>query len=83
MTADALNCQRAIAQQIVDQDGDFVLALKGNPGPKTVLPPRLRGLVTSVLRKPLMQAADFTRVFQETTNQSAELMRHGRIEIHS
>jgi predicted transposase YbfD/YdcC len=28
----ALNCQRAIAQQIVDQDGDYALALKGNQG---------------------------------------------------
>jgi hypothetical protein len=28
VTADALNCQRAIAQQIVDQSGDYVLALK-------------------------------------------------------
>jgi predicted transposase YbfD/YdcC len=26
---DALNCQRAIAQQIVDQGGDYALALKG------------------------------------------------------
>ena len=32
VTADALNCQRAIAQQIVDQGGDYVLALKGNQG---------------------------------------------------
>jgi predicted transposase YbfD/YdcC len=32
VTADALNCQRAIAQQIVDQSGDYVLALKGNQG---------------------------------------------------
>lgn len=32
VTADALNCQRAIAQQICDQDGDYVLALKGNQG---------------------------------------------------
>src|ERR1035437_6860810 len=31
-SADALNCQRAIAQQIVDQDGDYALALKGNQG---------------------------------------------------
>ena len=30
VTADALNCQRAIAQQIIDQGGDYVLALKGN-----------------------------------------------------
>ena len=32
VTADALNCQREIAQQIVDQGGDYVLALKGNQG---------------------------------------------------
>lgn len=32
VTADALNCQRSIAQQIKDQGGDYVLALKGNQG---------------------------------------------------
>lgn len=32
VTADALNCQRVIAQQIVNQGGDYVLALKGNQG---------------------------------------------------
>ena len=32
VTVDALNCQRNIAQQIVDQGGDYVLALKGNQG---------------------------------------------------
>ena len=32
VTTDALNCQRAIAQQIVDQSGDYALALKGNQG---------------------------------------------------
>ena len=30
VTTDALNCQRTIAQQIVDQNGDYALALKGN-----------------------------------------------------
>ena len=30
VTVDALNCQRAIAQQIVAQEGDYVMALKGN-----------------------------------------------------
>jgi predicted transposase YbfD/YdcC len=30
VTVDALNCQRAIAQQIVDQGGDYALALKAN-----------------------------------------------------
>ena len=32
VTADALNCQRAIARQVVEQGGDYVLALKGNQG---------------------------------------------------
>jgi predicted transposase YbfD/YdcC len=32
VTVDALNCQRAIAQQIVDQGGDYAMALKGNQG---------------------------------------------------
>jgi predicted transposase YbfD/YdcC len=30
VTTDALNCQRAIGQQIISQGGDYVLALKGN-----------------------------------------------------
>lgn len=30
VTSDAMGCQRAIAAQIVDSDGDYVLALKGN-----------------------------------------------------
>jgi predicted transposase YbfD/YdcC len=30
VTVDALNCQRAIAAQIVDQGGDYALALKGD-----------------------------------------------------
>jgi predicted transposase YbfD/YdcC len=29
---DALNCQRAIAQQIIDQNGHYAVALKGNQG---------------------------------------------------
>jgi len=32
VTADAMSCQRKIAQQIVDQEADYVLALKGNQG---------------------------------------------------
>ncbi len=32
VTADALNCQRAIAAQVVERGGDYVLALKGNRG---------------------------------------------------
>ena len=32
VTVDALNCQRAIARQIIDQGGNYALALKGNQG---------------------------------------------------
>src|SRR5271163_2783443 len=32
VTVDALNCQRTIAQQIVDQGGHYAFALKGNQG---------------------------------------------------
>jgi hypothetical protein len=32
VTADAVNCQRAVATQVVAQRGDYVLALKGNQG---------------------------------------------------
>jgi len=32
VTVDALNCQRAIASQIIDQGGDYAFALKGNQG---------------------------------------------------
>jgi predicted transposase YbfD/YdcC len=32
VTVDALNCQRAIAQQVIGQKGDYVMALKGNQG---------------------------------------------------
>jgi len=32
VTVDALNCQREIAQQIIDRKGDYVMALKGNQG---------------------------------------------------
>jgi predicted transposase YbfD/YdcC len=32
VTADALNCQRDIGRRIIEQGGDYVLALKGNRG---------------------------------------------------
>lgn len=32
VTIDAMGCQKAIAEQIIDQNGDYVLALKGNQG---------------------------------------------------
>lgn len=32
VTIDAMGCQRDIAEQIIDQEGDYVLGLKGNQG---------------------------------------------------
>jgi predicted transposase YbfD/YdcC len=32
VTIDAIGCQKKIAQQIIDQGGDYILALKGNQG---------------------------------------------------
>ena len=32
VTADAMHCQRRVAQQVVEQGGDYALALKGNQG---------------------------------------------------
>jgi predicted transposase YbfD/YdcC len=32
VTIDAMGCQREIAQQIIEQEGDYVLSLKGNQG---------------------------------------------------
>jgi len=32
VTLDAMGCQREIAKQIIDRDGDYVLGLKGNQG---------------------------------------------------
>ena len=32
VTTDALNCQRSIAARVIEQGGDYVLALKGNQG---------------------------------------------------
>src|ERR1700674_2327874 len=51
VTVDALNCQRAIAQQIVDQGGDYALALKGNQG-------TLHADVSLFLEDPAREAED-------------------------
>ena len=32
VTADAMHCQRQVAQQVIEQGGDYALALKGNQG---------------------------------------------------
>ena len=67
VTTDALNCQRAIAQQIVDQEGDYVLALKGNQG-------TLHDDVSTYLDDPACQATDTAQTVDGD---------HGRIETRT
>jgi predicted transposase YbfD/YdcC len=70
VTIDAMGCQKAIAQQIVDQGADYVLALKENQGT----------LYADVTR--LFQTADHTPSdgpslsYYETHDE-----QHGRVEI--
>jgi predicted transposase YbfD/YdcC len=67
VTADALNCQRGIAQQIVDQGGDYALALKGNQG-------TLHDDVSRFLDDPACQATTIKPVVDAD---------HGRIETRT
>lgn len=70
VTIDAMGCQTAVAAQIVDQGGDYVLALKGNQG-------RLHeeaSYLFSQLRQTDFQGVDHD--YYKTTDED-----HGRIEI--
>ena len=67
VTADALHCQRATARQIIDQGGDYALALKGNQG-------MLHDDVVRFLDDPAARAA---------TAKPAVDAGHGRIETRT
>ena len=72
VTIDAMGCQRAIAQKIVDKKADYILALKGNQG-------TLREDVD------LFVAEQKARDFKDTTVSRAETIDgdHGRIETRT
>jgi predicted transposase YbfD/YdcC len=67
VTADALNCQREIARQIVERGGDYVLALKGNHR-------ALHAEVGRLLNQPKYEAAD---------RHSTVDGNHGRLETRT
>jgi predicted transposase YbfD/YdcC len=69
VTIDAMGCQRAIAQKIMDKKADYILALKGNQG-------TLRDDVE------LFVTEQKTRTFQDTTISHHHTVDgdHGRIE---
>jgi len=72
ITIDAMGCQRAIAQQIIDQKADYVLALKGN---QTALHDDVR----------LFAAEQKARQFIDTKISQHETVDgdHGRIETRT
>lgn len=72
VTIDAIGCQRAIAQQIIDQKADYVLALKGN---QTALNDDVRLFATEQKAR---HFADTTISWHETVDGD-----HGRIETRS
>ena len=67
VTADALNCQRTIAAKVVEQEADYVLALKGNQG-------SLHDDVRRFLADPQRPACATHRTVEND---------HGRIEIRT
>ncbi len=68
ITADALHCQKNIAQEIIEADADYVLALKGNQ--PTAFDEIKTFLDDAVARR------DPTLAFLETTDKG-----HGRVEV--
>ena len=70
VTLDAMGCQRALAERIVDQGGDYVLGLKGNQGS---LHEAVEEYFTTA------QAANFKNVPYHHTEEIDN--EHGRLEI--
>lgn len=70
VTIDAMGCQRAIAQQVLDQGGDYVLALKDNQ-------PTLAADVQECFAQ--AQASGYVDVAHDA--QAAVDKGHGRLEI--
>ena len=70
VTIDAMGCQREIAEQIVEQGGDYVLALKGNQGTLQ------EDVVASFAEAAASDFADTVHDHAETVNKG-----HGRIEL--
>lgn len=70
VTIDAMGCQRSIAQQIVDREADYVLALKGNQGNL------LDDVKTFMDRQATQPAATVLCDFAQQTDAG-----HGRVEV--
>jgi predicted transposase YbfD/YdcC len=70
VTIDAMGCQKAIAQQIVEQEADYVLALKQNHGTLyEAVEQRFQGALHTASEEGALQAYE------------TEEKQHGRVEI--
>jgi predicted transposase YbfD/YdcC len=70
VTIDAMGCQKAIAAQIVEQEGEYVLALKQNHGT----------LYAAVVQQ-FVEARHTPSEFSLLQTYETEEKRHGRVEI--
>lgn len=70
VTIDAIGCQKKIAQQIIKQDGDYVLAVKEN---QPVLFDQVRRVMHEIADHPV---ASLSYDYHESTNGG-----HGRVEV--
>lgn len=68
VTIDAMGCQRKIAKQIIDKEGDYVFSLKGNQG---TLEEDVQLFMDDLITKDTPESCDYF----ETTEKS-----HGRID---
>jgi predicted transposase YbfD/YdcC len=71
ITVDAMGCQRAIAEQIIEQGGDYVMGLKGNQG---------NAHTEVVAFFDDARATEF-RETAHTFHESVEGSEHGRLEV--
>ena len=69
ITIDAMGCQRTIAENIIEQKGDYILSLKGNQ-------PTLSENVRSIFA--LAKAADFKNM--HNVRKTEKVKNHGRME---
>ena len=63
VTIDAMGCQTAIAEQIIEQGGDYVLAVKGNQK-------NLLGDITTTFKTQLPSDTDYVREHDDTHGRS-------------
>jgi predicted transposase YbfD/YdcC len=69
VTIDAMGCQRDIAQKIIDQEGHYVFALKGN---QSTLQEDVQMFVDDLIARNSRQQCDYYETIEKS---------HGRIEI--